>query len=193
MEKFKILALALLVTLAFQSCSEDEPPAPENEEEVIDQVTLTFTPDGGGDVVTVVASDPDGEGSAPFETPDITLAASTNYTLGVGFFNTATNESITEEVSAEGAEHMIFYGWTEGLFSDPTGNGNIDVRDDDVNYLDYDSNSLPIGLSTTWTTGTATTGDFRLVLKHQPDLKTAISTVETGESDVDLTFNLIVE
>ncbi|MCX2744052.1 hypothetical protein OO013_09260 [Mangrovivirga sp. M17] len=191
--KVKMLALALLLGLGLQSCSEDEAPAPENEEEVIDKVVLTFTPDGGGNPIAVTALDPDGEGSSPFETSDITLSASTNYTLGVEFFNTATDENITEEVSAEGEEHMTFYGWTEGLFSDPTGNGNIDVRDDDVNYLDYDSNSLPVGLSTTWKTGEAASGDFRLVLKHQPGLKTATSTVEVGETDVDLTFNLIIE
>ncbi|NMM49847.1 hypothetical protein [Marinigracilibium pacificum] len=193
MKKFKYLTLALLVGFGLQSCSEDEAPAKENEEEVIDKVVLTFTPDGGGDAIVVTATDPDGEGSAPFETPQINLAASTSYTLDLGFFNTATDENISDEVAAEGNEHMIFYGWTQGMFTNPEGDGNIEMRDDDVNYEDYDSNQLPVGLETLWGTGDAASGSFRFVLKHQPGLKTASSTVETGETDIDLEFDLVIE
>ena len=46
----------------------DDTAAPEceNEEEVIDRVTLTFTPTAGGDPVVAIASDPDGPGPVSY-------------------------------------------------------------------------------------------------------------------------------
>jgi hypothetical protein len=43
-------------------------------------------------------------------------------------------------------------------------------------------------LETSWTTGAASSGTFRVVLKHQPGLKSATSGSSTGETDLDITF-----
>ena len=61
--------------LSFNISVADDPEAPpcENEEEIIDKVTLTFTPAGGGDPIVVVASDPDGPGPLDLELEDIVL------------------------------------------------------------------------------------------------------------------------
>ena len=75
----------------------------------------------------------------------------------------------TSQVEEEAAEHMFFFAWTGDVFSDPTGDGNADNRADDVNYSDQDAGGLPLGLSTEWTTGDASAGTFRVVLKHQPE------------------------
>ncbi len=86
---------------------------------------------------------------------------------------------------------MFFFGWTEGLFADPTGDGNIDNRDDPINYNDEDDNGLPVGLSTSWTTGDSVpSGTFEIILKHQPDLKSASTTVDDGGTDLELTWNI---
>ena len=61
---------------------------------------------------------------------------------------------------------MFFYSWTNNVFSDPTANGNIDNRADDVNYNDQDDGGQPIGLSTSWAAAGASTGKFRVILKH---------------------------
>ncbi|MCR9249468.1 MAG: hypothetical protein NXI20_03560 [bacterium] len=185
-----LLGFGLLLT----GCGDDEAPEEENEEEVIDLVTLTFTPAGGGTAIVAEANDPDGEGAQDFTLDDINLAANTTYTLALELENTEEGESITEEIEEEDAEHMFFFSFTADAFSDPAGNGNIDSRGDDVNYNDLDGGGLPVGLSTTWTTGDATSGGtFRVVLKHQPDIKTATSTATDGESDIDLTFTLNIQ
>ena len=95
---------------------------------------------------------------------------------------------VTAEVEEEGDEHMFFFSWTNNVFNDPTGNGNIDNRNDDVNYEDEDANGLPLGLETFWTTASTSSGNFRVVLKHQPELKSATSDSNTGETDLDITF-----
>jgi hypothetical protein len=194
---FKVTTLALLA-LSSNACDE-EAPGKEDAPELITEVRLTFTPTGGTPVV-VSAIDPDGPGVLDLIAEDISLDAGTAYTLSIEFFNglldpTEDEYDISAEVSEEADEHMLFFSW-DGGFSEPTGNGNIDNRNDPVNYTDEDSGGLPLGLSTTWRTATeASTGStFRILLKHQPDLKTASSGATVGETDVDVEFTLnIVE
>lgn len=197
----KILySIATLGLLFFSSCGDDDDnPAPidENPEEIITDVNLTFTPSGGGQVVTATAQDPDGDGPQSLEVSgDIQLVENTSYTLTMELLNAedpSDVEDITEEIREEDAEHMFFFGWTEGLFGDPTGNGNIDNRGDAVNYNDLDGSGNPLGLSTGWTTDEPGTGTFRVMLKHQPDgLKTASSASTDGDTDVDITWNIVV-
>ncbi len=196
LNKMVIAAMALCM-LIMVSCDDDD-PVKEDVPELITKATLVFTPAGGGTAVTASATDPDGEGVQDIEVDGpINLAAGTTYTLTVELINeladpTDEEYNISEEVEEEADEHMFFYGWTDGLFSDPAGNGNTDNRADDVNYEDQDDNGFPLGLETTWTAGAAGSGTFRIVLKHQPDLKTAVSDVNTGESDIDVTFTLNV-
>ncbi|MDQ3394591.1 MAG: hypothetical protein M3512_10840 [Bacteroidota bacterium] len=191
------LGLGLLLgVMTLAGCSkDDEAPAAENEEEIITDVTLTFTPAGGGPAITAVAQDPDGQGPEDLKVvSNIALAANTTYTLKLDLQNSIAGESITEEVNEEAGEHMFFFGWTSGLFSNPTGDGNIGAgnRDNPVNYNDRDDAGFPLGLETTWTTGDAETGSFRVILKHQPNIKTATSTSNDGESDIDITWDITI-
>lgn len=191
---YTFMAAGLLFNTSCQKDEDDAPPA-ENEEEIITDVLLTFTPEGGGTAITATAKDPDGEGVDDLEvTKDIELAPNTTYTLSITLENSIEMEDITEEVEAEGDEHMLFFAFTDGVFGDPTGDGNLDNRADAINYGDTDKNSLPIGLSTTWTTGSATSdANFRVVLKHQPDLKTASSGSTDGSTDLDLSWKLTIQ
>lgn len=192
--KYILSLLFLLSAFSFMACSDDDVPPLENEEELIDKVTLTFLPSGGASV-TVSAIDPDGEGPQSFSIPEIVLAPNTSYVLSVELENTQNGEIISEEVAAEAEEHTFFFGWTQGLFSDPGTDGNIGepLNNNAVNYADSDSNGLPIGLLTDWTTAGAGTGSFNVVLKHQPGIKTATATSSDGETDVDVTFDLVVQ
>ncbi len=192
MNKNTFLIAFLLISGFLISCGDDDVPPIENEEEVIDLVRLTFSPSGGGTDVVVTATDPDGEGPMDM-VPDavIQLNTGTTYTLSIDFENTAEAEDITEEVEQEGEEHMIFFSFTADIFSDPTGNGNIDNRADDINYNDQDGDGNPIGLSTDWTAGSASSdGSFRIVLKHQPNLKSGTSGSTDGETDVDIAWEI---
>ncbi len=193
------LALFAVGVLMLAGC-EDDDPKKEDTPELITKATLTFTPNGGGSAVVVSATDPDGEGVQDIRVDGpINLAANTTYTLSIALINELADPSdeeynITEEVEEEGDEHMFFFGWSNSAFSNPAGNGNIDARVDAVNYLDEDEGGLPIGLSTSWTTGTAVSrATFRVILKHQPDLKTATSGSQVGETDLDIEFTLNVQ
>uniref|UniRef100_UPI00404A709E hypothetical protein n=1 Tax=Fulvivirga sp. TaxID=1931237 RepID=UPI00404A709E len=193
MKYLNILMLALFV--GFASCDDDDAPEAENEEEVIDQVILTFSPAGAGADVVVTATDPDGDGAADFVTPAIALSVDQTYTLTLEINNTIEGESITDEIREEDDEHMFFYEFTSGLFSSPSGNGNVDSRDGAVNYdaSENDADGNPLGLTTVWqTAATAQSGKFRIILKHQPDIKSATSSAQDGESDIDLEFDITV-
>jgi hypothetical protein len=189
------LLLILSTTFVQTSCDEEE-PAKEDTPELITKVTLTFTPVGiVADSIVVTATDPDGIGIQDIK-PDkeIELDINTTYTLTIQLINglldsTEPGYNVTDEVQKEGAEHMFFFSWT-GAFAAPADDGNIDNRNDPVNYNDEDENGLPIGLSTNWTTidEVSTDKKFNIRLKHQPELKSASSTAEDGETDVDLEF-----
>jgi hypothetical protein len=146
-----------------------------------------------------MASDPDGDGVQNIA-PDgpINLAAAKTYILTIQLINELADPgdaeyNLTAEVEEEGDEHMFFFSWTNNVFNDPTGNGNIDNRSDDVNYEDDDVNGLPLGLETFWTTAGVSSGKFQILLKHQPDLKSASSTSSTGETDLDIEFTINVQ
>lgn len=177
-------------------CGDD--PEPENIPELITKVTLTFTPTGGSPFV-VTATDPDGEGSQDLQIDGpITLVKGTPYTLAIELINGLYDPgedgyNITEEVRSEGEEHQFFFSWSDGSFSVPTGTGNIGSNGV-VNYQDEDESGLPIGLTTEWTTATTPVSgkSFRIVLKHQPGIKSSTSTSADGESDLDITFGLTI-
>lgn len=180
-------------------CDDDDEPVKENVPELITEVRLTFTPNDGGAAVVASATDPDGQGIQPVQVDEpIVLDASTSYSLSISLINgladpTDAEYDISDEVLEEAEEHMFFFSWTNNVFADPVGNGNIDNREDAVNYDDEDADGLPLGLTTSWTTADASSGNFRIILKHQPDLKSASSDSDTGETDLDITFPITVE
>lgn len=199
MKTLRFICLLLVAgSLLFLSGCKKDDPKPENIPEAITKATLSFTPAGGAPVI-VTATDPDGDGPLPRTlSGPINLVKNVSYTLKITLINelakpTDPEYDITAEVEEEADEHIFFFAWTNNTFSNPTGNGNVDNRSDAVNYVDRDTKGLPLGLETSWTTINATgSGTFQVMLKHQPDLKSATSKSTDGESDLDLTFNLTV-
>jgi hypothetical protein len=201
----KLLSITCIaVMLGVLSACKNNDPKKEDTPELITKATLTFTPSGGGSPVVVTATDPDGEGvqSINVDGP-INLVVNKSYVLTIALINELAQSStpeynIANEVQSEGIEHMFFFSWTNNVFSDPTGNGNIDNRNDLVNYTgganSKDANNRPLGLTTTWTSATsAASGSFRVLLKHQPELKSDTSDSNTGETDLDITFTINVQ
>lgn len=195
----KIYISILCIAVALLSACEADDPVKEDVPEMITQVNLIFTPADGGAPVTATAIDPDGEGVQDIQVDGpVNLSADTEYILDIelvnGLAEPGTAEyNVTDEVSEEAEEHLFFFSWTDNLFSDPSGNGNVDNRNDPVNYEDEDADGQPLGLKTAWTTGEATTGELRIILKHQPGLKSANSDANTGETDLDIRFPLIID
>ncbi|MGD1947602.1 MAG: GTP cyclohydrolase [Croceivirga sp.] len=205
LKNLRLFAL-LFTAIAVVSCSDDdEAPEEENLPEVFTNVTLIFTPEGGGAAITAEAEDPDGTGAAGLELvdPAITLATGTTYTLTFNVENRLDpNADLNAEIKDEDDEHQIFFAFTDGAFSNPTGDGNIGAANaaEPINYNDEDSEAQdgsgnPVGLSTTWTTSTTPLagGSFTANLQHQPGVKTATSTSENGDTDFDLTFTLNIQ
>jgi len=199
----RILALLIALSILLLTSCKDDDPVKEDIPELITKAMLTFTPAAGtsASIVKVTATDPDGEGPQSIAiTGEIKLTKGITYTLTVEMFNELANPTADEynigvEVLNEGYEHQFYFAWTGNVFSSPAGDGNIDNRNDAINYKDKDENNLPIGLITEWTaisTATSATNTFHIVLKHQPELKSATSTFDDGETDLDLTFPVSV-
>ena len=194
LKKYSLLAI-LLVAFVGISCDDDDPEE-EEEVEVITNVVLVFTNNANAqDVVRARAEDPDGEGATPLQVLDpIGLTSGVTYTLTYEITNAldpADVEDIAEEILEEDDEHQFFFSFTDGAFTSPMGNGNIDNAADPINYNDQDDNQNPVGLNTTWTAGAALTGgNFTVRLQHQPDIKTATTGANDGDTDFNLPFVL---
>jgi hypothetical protein len=199
MFNLKNYSAALLLGFVLMSGCDNNDPGQEQVPETITDVTVEFITDNGTSVVSVTASDPDGEGPLDMQIDSpIQLAVDKQYQLHIMLRNGLSSPplDISAEVAEEGIDHMFFFSWTDGTFSDPSGNGNIDNRQDVVNYVgenSLDKNGQPLGLSTQWTTSaTPASGEFRVMLKHQPGLKSSTSGSTIGETDVDVTFDILV-
>jgi hypothetical protein len=200
-KNLQLLAI-LFSVITIIGCSNDDDVAPEeeNEVEVFTDVTLIFTNTAdNSDVVRASAQDPDGTGIQELQILDaITLAADTEYTLTYEILNAldpSDVENIGDEILEEDNEHQFFFSFTENIFADPTGNGNIDATADPINYNDADENGNPVGLSSVWTTGGTASSEasFTVRLQHQPDVKTDTSGSNDGDTDFELTFALNIQ
>jgi len=198
LKKYSIYAL-LVVGIIFAGCSDDDDAPPEeNLPEIITDVTLVFTSSTGAEV-RATAQDPDGLGVQDLVVQGaINLSAGETYTLTYEILNALdpadVEDVLNDDIAQEKEEHQIFYSFTDGAFTSPAGDGNIDNAADPVNYGDTDANGNPVGLETTWTTASALSGGtFTARLQHQPDVKTATSTASTGDTDFNLTFVLNIQ
>ena len=183
--------------LILVGCKKDEEdPHHEHDHEVFTDVKLIFTnTEDSKDVVEATAQDPDGEGVLGLKVDgSIILDTSKSYTLTFEIMNNleTPGDNIGAEIKEEDDEHQVFFSFSEGAFSNPSGNGNIDKASDPVVYNDKDENGFPVGLNTSWETSSTPLdkGTFTVQLQHQPGVKTATSSVEDGDADFVLKFEL---
>jgi hypothetical protein len=199
----KILTCSFIAVIFLaQIACKNQDPVPENIPEMITKVVLTFSSAGGGSTIKVTATDPDGGGVKDIVVDGpINLLKNVQYDLSIELINELyppgdKDYNITNAVKQEGQEHQFFFSFADGAFSSPTGAGNIKDNQasssGSINYLDEDIGGLPIGILTSWTTANAssTSKSFRVVLKHQPEIKSSASTSLDGESDLDIAFVL---
>lgn len=169
--------------LTFASCKDDDDPGPDEEQEVITAVTVSLTPTGKGQDAAATISTLTG---SPVQNAPLTLKPGTEYTAVVTFTDESKTpvEDVTAEIYEERDEHLVVFTFTPDAGSNATLN---------VNITDRDQNNRPVGLESTVTTGAGTgNGKLRVMLKHQPgNLKTGTNTT-AGETDVDVSFNVIV-
>lgn len=177
---FFVLFGVITPVFLFLACNTDD-PEPVNEEEVITTLTVTLAPQGGGEAVTLRFYDEDGEqGSiAPVITVSGPLAPSTTYAAIIELENETEDPAvnISEEIAGEAEQHLFCFG-----------GGDLSVE-----YEDEDKNGLPLGLVTSWTTSdVAGATSVTVTLRHQAGTKTG-ECPGTGETDVEVTFDLLIE
>lgn len=206
------LSLGMLLLLLSTSCrkkknepSPSDPPQTPNTQEVITTFKLMLTDSATSTVYTYFYKDPDGDGGqAAFYGPGttststqsdsvFTLSANTTYFAEILLMDETKNpiDTISYEVEEEGAEHMLFFNSTNPIgtpYSLTLAGSGIKIT-----YTDLDTGSPQrgIGLKSRWRTyGVASKSGVNIILKHQPGVKDG--TVIPGDTDVDVTFKVIV-
>lgn len=166
-----------VVILAFSSCEKDQKSSPDNEQELITTIRLTFTAPSGS--VTFNAKDTDGDGGLAPVIDGIALKANTTYALNIEFLDESKGTAInlTPEVREEGTDHLVCLA-ASGAMPNPT-------------VEDQDTNKAPLGLTSLLTTGAAGTGTLKITLKHLAD-KSSANACNTGETDAEATFAVTI-
>lgn len=196
LKKIPFIVFAVLA-IGFASCTSEEPEE-ENEEEVITDVTLTFTELNSvgapmGSKISFKASDPQGIelGSSPtIET--VTLTRGKTYRMEITVFNSIENEDITAEVLEEADEHQFYFLGT--AFVGSSAPASI-VYDDPSGEL--------IGLQSKMTLSASpgfNNAIMRVILRHDLNKSFAGATnphfqdfaQAGGETDLDINFPLVI-
>lgn len=193
MKTIKLLSLSLVATLLLSACSDDD-DAPQviNEEEEITTSKVYLTPAGGEEFEAFSYADLDGGVSDPVVSTS-ELQANTTYTGRVEFLNENEEpvEDVTEEVIEEGDEHQVFYL--------PANSLDFTIQ---YNMLgeNIDADGNPIGVEFTLETGSASQGNFTVLLIHEGN-KFAEGASDGiynedlvgGETDIEVTFNITIQ
>ncbi|MGB6153825.1 MAG: type 1 periplasmic binding fold superfamily protein [Pricia sp.] len=187
MKYLKTISLAVFSGLLFTACSDDDNgdlPEVVNEEEIITTMTVTLVPNDDGAEIILKTFDADGDGpGAPEITVSDNLTAGVVYTGSIVLLNESVSpaDDITEEVEEEGDEHQFFY----------TSDSNLDVS---TEYGNTDEDGNPLGTEFTLTAGAASAGTLTFTLRHEPKKPNDGTLADAGgETDVDATFDLVVE
>lgn len=174
--------IAGIVLLA--GCSDD--PEITNEEEVITKITVTLNTAGG---TPVVLGWSDTNLNSIVDPAEITssgaLLASKAYTATIELLNESADPviNVSDEVREEGEDHIFCFTAT-----------NVNIA---FSGFSTDANGQQLGLTSTWTTGAASTGTVTIKLWHQPGFKTGSCPLPgdpgIGETDVDIDFNVQIQ
>ena len=180
MKSYKIfyVVLTFFSVFYFFSCEKDQVGGPDNEQELITTVRLTFTLPGQSLVFN--AKDTDGDGGLAPVIDAVSLSANTTYGLKVEFLDESKTPAVdfTSEVREEGADHLVCF----------TASGSAPAPSD----LDKDANGKALGLMSTAKTAAAGSGTLKVTLKHLAD-KSKSNACSTGETDAEVTFNVTVK
>lgn len=180
MKSFYFLASFSLSVLLLTGCRSDTNNEPDNEQELITTVELTFQAQGMAPV-TAIWNDTDGPGGNAPTIDTIRLEAGVSYELTIGFFdrsNPLDEENITEEIRTEADEHLVCYSVPDNLLTVPV-------------ITDTDDNGQPLGLRSNLGTLSEGQGSFGVRLIHEAD-KDAASPCTTGETDAEVSFPVVV-
>jgi len=181
---FKKIFIALLLMLALTSCRKQPqiPQALVNEPENITKVKLTFTDSANASSISTASwSDADGAGGNAPTVDNITLSANKTYFTTIEVLDETKNPvaNVSDEIFKEAEEHQFFF---------TKSNANVEFT-----YADADVKGNPLGLKTKWKTGSNSTGNVSVILKHQPGTKVAApGDINAGSTDIDVAFQITI-
>lgn len=181
--------LCLALVSSFTSCSDDDDPAPVNEEELITNLTLTFTnTTNPGDVVLMSSVAPDGlEDGLSTETIIGSFTPGATYALTIGLLNESESPAedvLNGDIIPEADEHFFAYA-VNGL--------NLTMTRDASDIDGPDGSKL--GVNTTWIAGASSFGNLQIRLIHEPstvDDSDEFGSATGGSEDFNITFSGVV-
>mgnify|MGYP001280318724 CR=1 FL=1 len=189
MKTTKLFIMVIFCLTLITSCNDDDDnPEPVNEVELITNVTLTFTNTANaGDVVIMSNVATDGQEGAFTNSVNGTFTAGQSYSLALEITNESdpadVDDVLNDDVIPEGDEHFFKYSNTLGI-------GMIRDASDLAG-----AGGSSLGVSTTWTSGAAGTGNLQIILVHQPettDDSDQFGSTTGGEEDFRITFQGVV-
>ncbi|WP_430402399.1 hypothetical protein [Fluviicola sp.] len=183
----KVVMILSVLSVALVACKKEkkkevENPTNPNEQELITTFKIVFT-DANGVLPNVEAQfvdidGPGGNNPSVFDT--IRLVANTTYNASITLLNESVipTQNITTEVEEEGVDHLFCFDLTSGLNAV-------------ITRTDVDANNLPIGITSQWVLGNASTGTSTIRLRHQPGVKNG--QCDPGETDIELNFHTVIQ
>ena len=168
----KSVTAASVVILSLFSACKKEVPAPVSEQENLNVLKIKIG------TATFTWSDLDGPGGNAPKIDTIKLSPNASLATEITIQDGSVNpvKDFTPEIIAEDKDHLFVYK--------PTGNLTFSALSKDANGKDF-------GQTATVKTTTAGSGSLQIILKHLPD-KSSTNPAATGESDIDVTFPVVI-
>jgi hypothetical protein len=183
----KLNYLAVIFTIAlFSSCEKKDPVIP-NDEELITTVQIYKRYEVLADSLLASFRDLDGAGGNDPDFIDPVFNANSNYQLKLVFLNETTDpaDNISAEIAEEAADHQLFF----------IADSNLEITSA---YYDQDENGNPVGLFINVETGAASSGEWKVILRHLPDkfaggVSDGLVDNAGGETDIEIIFDATVQ
>lgn len=182
MKNQKNIGLFIILFALISACKDEVLPEnpPQNETELITTMQLVMKDSATGLTSTFTFKDPDGEGGqGPTVFDTIHLVSGKVYQCELLLLDESKSitDTISNEVKAEGNDHLVFYDVVGPKLS--------------ISITDFDSKQLPLGLKSRWHSTQTGQGLVTVQLKHQPGQKDGSRT--PGETDAMVTYPIIIE
>lgn len=186
-----VLALLLASSLSLTACDAD-PVTEPNDAELITEVTLRLTNSANPtDVLTIVASDPDGDGAGiTFLPTSVALRPGVTYNGTIRLRNTIDNVDIGAEIEEEAEEHLFAYAFS------PTTFGAVTLSDRESEYVTVNTNGgdYAVGLrfAAVMRDGISGSGTLNARLYHFDSTPKTGNNATSDEIDIDIDFPVVV-
>jgi hypothetical protein len=184
----KAVVFMLPVAVLMTACNRDEEnPTPTDDNERITTATLSLTNTAAPTEIVTATIDGIGDAQPNVTNATLNLKVNATYNGAVTLLDKSKTPNVnqTNEIREEANEHLFAYTYTPAASSPASLTVTATDRDTNPSPGPY-----PIGITTSVRTGTASSGNLNVVLRHQPNAKNGTAT--PGSSDLDVTFPVVI-